>query len=147
MPRHTARARSGSDRTSLYDEITTKIIDELEAGRIPWGTAAAKAPLAIPKNAATGRFYSGINVLILWGSVIEHGFPIQGWITFCRRLASAAMSARASAAPRSSTPTALFPTTRRSERRRPAKKPTRSTSSNVSPCSTSRNVKVYPRTS
>ena len=57
MSRHAARARSGSDRTSLYDEITTKIITELEAGRVPWfqpwGTAAAKAPLAMPKNAAT----------------------------------------------------------------------------------------------
>ena len=55
MSRHAARARSGSDRTSLYDEITTKIIAELEAGRVPWvqpwGTAAAKAPLAMPKNA------------------------------------------------------------------------------------------------
>ena len=90
MSRHAARARSGSDRTSLYDEITTKIIGELEAGRVPWvqpwGTAAAKAPLALPKNAATGRFYSGINVLILWGSVIEHGFPTQGWVTFRQAL-------------------------------------------------------------
>ncbi len=46
MPKHTARARSGSDRTSLYDDITTKIITELEAGRVPWvqpwGTAAAR---------------------------------------------------------------------------------------------------------
>jgi antirestriction protein ArdC len=90
MSRHTARARSSSDRTSLYDEITTKIIGELEAGRVPWvqpwGTAAAKAPLAMPKNAATGRQYSGINVLILWGSVIEHGFPVQGWVTFRQAL-------------------------------------------------------------
>jgi antirestriction protein ArdC len=90
MSRHAARARSGSDRTSLYDEITTKIIGELEAGRVPWvqpwGTAAAKAPLAMPKNAATDRFYSGINVLILWGSVIEHGFPVQGWLTFRQAL-------------------------------------------------------------
>jgi antirestriction protein ArdC len=57
-----------------------------EAGRVPWvqpwGTAAAKAPLAMPKNGATGRSYSGINVLILWGAVIEHGFPAQGWVTF-----------------------------------------------------------------
>ena len=56
MSRHAARARSGSHRASLYDEITTKIIAELEAGRVPWvqpwGTAAAKAPLAMPKNAA-----------------------------------------------------------------------------------------------
>ena len=90
MSRHTARAHSGSDRTSLYDEITTKIIAELEAGRVPWvqpwGTAAAKAPLAMPKNATTGRFYSGINVLILWGSVIEHGFPGQDWLTFRQAL-------------------------------------------------------------
>jgi len=82
--------RSGSDRASLYDEITTKIIGELEAGRAPWvqpwGTAAAKAPLAMPKNAATGRQYSGINVLILWGSVIEYGFPVQGWVTFRQAL-------------------------------------------------------------
>ena len=36
MSKQTARARSGSDRTNLYDEITTKIIAELEAGRVPW---------------------------------------------------------------------------------------------------------------
>src|ERR1700691_5563554 len=91
MSKHAAPARSGSDRTSLYDEITTKIITELEAGRVPWvqpwGTAAAKAPLALPKNASTSRFYSGINVLILWGSVIEHGFPTQAWLTFRQALA------------------------------------------------------------
>jgi len=90
MSKDAARARSGANRTSLYDEITTKIIAELEAGRVPWvqpwGTAAAKAPLAMPKNASTGRFYSGINVLILWGSVIEHGFPVQGWLTFRQAL-------------------------------------------------------------
>ena len=106
MSRHTARARSGSDRTSLYDEITTKIIGELEAGRVPWvqpwGTAAAKTPLAMPRNAATNRNYSAINVLILWDSVIEHGFPVQGWVTAARRWRSAAMSARASTASQSS---------------------------------------------
>jgi antirestriction protein ArdC len=90
MSRHTAHGRAGSDRPSLYDEITSKIISELDAGRIPWvqpwGTAAAKAQLAMPKNGATGRSYSGINVLILWGSVIEQGFPIQGWVTFRQAL-------------------------------------------------------------
>jgi antirestriction protein ArdC len=90
MPRHAARARSGSDRASLYDDITNKIIAELEAGRVPWvqpwSTAAAKAPLGLPKNAATGRFYSGINVLILWGAVIERDFPAQSWLTFRQAL-------------------------------------------------------------
>ncbi|ATQ55603.1 ArdC family protein [Paracoccus yeei] len=91
MSRKTATTRAGQDRTSLYDEITGKIIGELEAGRVPWvqpwGTAAAKAPLAMPRNAATGRHYSGINVLILWGAVIEHGFPGQSWLTFRQALA------------------------------------------------------------
>jgi antirestriction protein ArdC len=90
MSRHAARACCGSSRTSLYDQITTKIIRELEAGRVPWvqpwGTTAAKAPLAMPKNATTGRCYSGINVLILWGSVVEHGFPVQSWLTFRQAL-------------------------------------------------------------
>jgi antirestriction protein ArdC len=90
MSRHTARARSGQDRTGLYQEITDKIISELEAGRAPWvqpwGTAAAKAPLSMPKNAATHRRYTGINVLILWGAVIEHGFTGQSWLTFRQAL-------------------------------------------------------------
>src|SRR5690606_2037041 len=52
----------------------------------PWGTAAAKAPLAMPRNAATSRKYSGINVLILWRAVIQHGFPSQHWLTFRQAL-------------------------------------------------------------
>lgn len=90
MSRSAARARAGQDRTSLYAEITDKIVAELEAGRLPWvqpwGTAAAKAPLAMPKNAATGRGYSGINALILWGAVIERGFAGQSWLTFRQAL-------------------------------------------------------------
>jgi antirestriction protein ArdC len=90
MSRHAVRARVGESRASLYDEITDKIIAELEAGRVPWvqpwGTAAARAPLAMPKNASTGRQYSGVNVLILWGAVIEHGFSGQSWLTFRQAL-------------------------------------------------------------
>jgi antirestriction protein ArdC len=75
---------------SLYSEITDKIIAELEAGRVPWvqpwGTAAAKASLAMPKNAATQRRYSGVNVLILWGAVVERGFAGQSWLTFRQAL-------------------------------------------------------------
>ena len=84
MSRSAARARTGQDRTSLYAEITDKIIAELEGGRVPWvqpwGTSAAKAPIAMPKNAATQRRDSGdVNVLILWGAVIGRGFAGQSW--------------------------------------------------------------------
>jgi antirestriction protein ArdC len=36
----------------------------------------------MPKNAATGRNYSGINVLILWSAVVQHGYAVQSWLTF-----------------------------------------------------------------
>jgi antirestriction protein ArdC len=90
MSNHTARARAGQDRATLYDEITDRIIAELEVGRVPWvqpwGTAAAKAPLAMPKNASTDRQYSGVNILILWGAAIERGFTGQSWLTFRQAL-------------------------------------------------------------
>ena len=83
------RARRGGARSNLYDYITDKIIAELEEGRLPWvqpwGTAA-KAPLAMPRNAATSRQYSGINVLILWGAVVQNGYPTQHWLTFRQAL-------------------------------------------------------------
>ena len=90
MSKHHYRARTGQGRASLYDEIADKIIAELEAGRVPWvqpwGTAAAKAQLSMPKNASTDRSYSGVNVLLLWGSTIEHGFTGQSWLTFRQAL-------------------------------------------------------------
>ncbi|BDG74378.1 ArdC family protein [Roseomonas fluvialis] len=83
--------RASGDRANLYDEITGKIIAELEAGRLPWvqpwGTSGVAAPLALPKNAATSRRYSGINVLILWGAVVERGYAGQSWLTFRQALA------------------------------------------------------------
>ncbi|WP_421934262.1 ArdC family protein [Phenylobacterium sp.] len=88
MPRNAARARSGQARTSLYQDITDKIIAELEAGRLPWVQpwAANKTTLAMPSNAATGRAYSGINVLILWGAAIDHGHGSPSWLTFRQAL-------------------------------------------------------------
>ncbi len=75
-------------RSDLYTEVTTKIVKELEAGRFPWAQPwAARNEVAtiaagLPKNAQTGRAYSGINILLLWGAAIEHGFSGQTWLTF-----------------------------------------------------------------
>jgi len=75
-------------RASLYDEVTGRIVAELEAGRFPWvqpWDAAAAVP-GLPRNAGSGRAYSGINVLILWGQVIMRGYASQGWLTFRQAL-------------------------------------------------------------
>ncbi|MGF7156098.1 ArdC family protein [Novosphingobium gossypii] len=89
-----ADAASGASRGDLYDEVTRRIVSELEGGRIPWVQPWANAPdgsrptPGLPRNAVTGRPYSGINVLILWGAVIEHGWASQGWLTFRQALAA-----------------------------------------------------------
>lgn len=36
MPHPAPAHKSFADRTSLYQEITDKIVDELEQGRAPW---------------------------------------------------------------------------------------------------------------
>jgi len=92
VPKQSSRSarRKGSDekpqdRANLYDEVTARIITELETGRLPWvqpwGKSGATGP-GLPRNALTARNYSGVNVLILWGAVIEHGWPSQSWLTF-----------------------------------------------------------------
>jgi len=79
-----------SETRDVYSRITNKIIAELEAGRVPWvkpwGTASTKAQLSMPKNASTGRSYSGVNILLLWGSTVENGFSGQSWLTFRQAL-------------------------------------------------------------
>lgn len=87
-----ARCAAGADasRGSLYDEVTASIIAQLEEGVFPWVRPWSKALAApgLPRNAVTGRAYSGINVLILWGAVIEGGYPSQDWLTFRQALAA-----------------------------------------------------------
>jgi antirestriction protein ArdC len=81
-------ATHGTQRCSLYAEVTQRIIGELEAGRCPWVQPwdnVAAAP-GLPRNAASGRTYSGINILLLWGAVIERGYPSQNWLTFAQAL-------------------------------------------------------------
>ncbi|MEG3149252.1 zincin-like metallopeptidase domain-containing protein [Sphingomonas sp. ZT3P38] len=70
--------------TTLYAEVTDRIIAELEAGRLPWVQpwGACGADVGMPCNAGTGRRYSGINVLILWARVMERGFSSQRWLTY-----------------------------------------------------------------
>ncbi|MFA7603348.1 MAG: zincin-like metallopeptidase domain-containing protein [Novosphingobium sp.] len=88
MARSFNRRRATSDRPTLYQDITEKIIAELEAGHVPWVQpwASANAPLQMPHNALSGRCYSGINVLILWDAVISHGFSRNAFLTFRQAL-------------------------------------------------------------
>ena len=70
----------------LYQEITDKIIAQMEQGVLPWvqpwDSSHAACAVGLPSNASTQRHYSGINILILWGAVIDREFTSQNWLTF-----------------------------------------------------------------
>lgn len=73
-----------TETKSLYDQVTDRIIAELEEGRLPWVQPwdRAGASAGLPRNAGTGRCYSGINVLILWAEVTGAGYGSQAWLTY-----------------------------------------------------------------
>jgi len=83
------RAWANAPSRDIYAEVTAKIIHELEEGRLPWvqpwGRTGSVNP-GLPRNAITARNYSGVNVLILWGAVIDAGYPSQSWLTFRQAL-------------------------------------------------------------
>lgn len=88
-PRGASRRGALQRPVSLYDEVTARIVAEIEEGRIPWTQpwdAAGFAP-GLPQNADTRRAYSGINILILWAEAAQRGFASQGWLTFRQALA------------------------------------------------------------
>jgi antirestriction protein ArdC len=83
---------AGRSGASLYDEVTARIVREMEAGRFPWvqpwAASSGGAGVSLPRNAVTGRCYSGVNILLLWGAVIDGAWPSQGWLTFKQALAA-----------------------------------------------------------
>ena len=80
--RRTARVE---DRTDLYQSVTDQVIADLEAGTVPWvkpWQGGGGAGLGLPENAATGRAYSGINILLLWAAAMTHGRSCHVWLTY-----------------------------------------------------------------
>jgi antirestriction protein ArdC len=82
--KHTKVKIDASPTLDIYSEVTARIIAQLEAGVAPWACpwGADKAPISLPRNAVTGRNYSGVNVLLLWAAVMDNSFASNVWMTF-----------------------------------------------------------------
>lgn len=69
---------------NVHDDVTAKIIAELEKGAAPWVKPwrTVSSLMRSPHNAATRREYNGINVILLWITCSLRGFQHSGFLTF-----------------------------------------------------------------
>lgn len=74
-----------SSTASLYEAVTARLIELMEQGvkpwALPWKSGTGKATGLVPANAATGRAYTGINILLLLVESHSRGWS-NGWMTF-----------------------------------------------------------------
>ena len=65
----------------IYQQVTNQILEAMETsqgqGRRLWD-----AQPSLPLNLATGKPYTGMNTLILWGAAMARGFQSPYWLTF-----------------------------------------------------------------
>lgn len=70
----------------LYTSVTTEIIRQLEEGVPPWVRPwkddRRKGVGMLPSNLVTGRLYSGGNILLLWLTSQQRGYPSMQYCTY-----------------------------------------------------------------
>mgnify|MGYP000919157509 CR=1 FL=1 len=75
-----------SSRAGAFDvreEVTARIVEMLEKGAGEgFSFFAQSAAQGMPINAATGKRYSGVNILLLWVEAQERGFVSNLWMTY-----------------------------------------------------------------
>lgn len=81
-------AKSKKPRRDIYQEITNRIVERLEAGDLPPWRQPIKSSGGdpFPKNLTTGKTYRGINVWLLGLTAWLEGYDSNEWATFrqCR---------------------------------------------------------------
>ena len=71
----------------LHADITARILAQIDAGVVPWRQPwSTQGAGRMPRNAISGRAYSGVNVPLLWGEALEKGYASPRWLTFKQAL-------------------------------------------------------------
>ena len=66
----------------LYQTVTDRVIQALEAGTPPWLPPWEGGALSLPENFASGHRYRGVNILLLHLTALDSGFSTSRWLTF-----------------------------------------------------------------
>ncbi len=81
-PSSSAVSGGKADRVSVYDIITTKVLDLLERGTVPWRGGWTRSVVGAPSSLSTGKVYRGINRLLLAVVAEAASFTSPFWLTF-----------------------------------------------------------------
>ena len=68
-------------KTDVYERITERIIEALEAGTVPW-TKPWTAGVNVPRSMSSGKPYRGVNVVLLGLEAFDKGYPAPWWGTY-----------------------------------------------------------------
>jgi antirestriction protein ArdC len=63
------------NKMNIYEQVTQRILNQLEAGQIPWRKTWKSG---LPKSLGTGREYRGVNILVLGCTM----FTSRYWVTY-----------------------------------------------------------------
>ena len=79
MASYSAAARSA--KPDLYQQVTTRIVEALERGVVPWRCPWDRYR-GLPRNLTSGKDYRGVNVFLL--SLVRHcsGYESPYWLTY-----------------------------------------------------------------
>lgn len=69
----------------VYQDVTDKIIRQLEKGTVPWQQpwkGEGGALPSLPMNFITGNHYRGINIVLLWCAALEKEYSSSEWASF-----------------------------------------------------------------
>ena len=93
-PRRASRAKTstptpavdGADeragRFDLYQTVTDRIVELLEAGVAPWRSPVMGSEIGRPVSLTTGKPYRGVNVFLLAMSAMSGGYRSRYWMTY-----------------------------------------------------------------
>ena len=69
------------EKQSVFEDVTARIVEELERGTVPWHQPWAFG-LTGHRNGASDRPYRGINPFILEAEALKQGYEDRRWVTF-----------------------------------------------------------------
>jgi antirestriction protein ArdC len=68
--------------SDIYERITARIVEQLEAGTRPWMQPWGAGGTPVRPLRHNGVAYRGINTVLLWMTAAERGYNSSHWMTF-----------------------------------------------------------------